>query len=439
MEQGIFRLDRNLTNNINYLKLAFGDDTYLVISILCYIAWKHNNMLFHVGVFDTVEFAKLCKFERGFLRRRHPAPAQLERLSENDKIKLYKMQEQDPVMYRVFDSLLENALYLLYTRAIAYPSTHIIYALNMSEIQKIKIDKITFFKRLQIVFQKSKKGKKKIYYEYELDESCVHNLSQYYLVCNLDVFAQLRKKGLDSLYLYIKNLREYYIYRGKKSDSVNFNSLCEVAKLNRSNVRMRKQDLIHAFAKLSTLADFEVILTFLPLTETGQLYVPVVTFPALTCRLEEDVILEKQNILFLNFSRLLCESFKEKHDYYMYKDELLINILIQSIRENSREKVLEIYLLAQVLTFKKLSSRSKEKFDEFYCRLLRVKTLEEIKELFATNIILTKQFLDRKFDFVGEVTEEYTMKLGWERNLNEYAQKHGYLIYQIGSKIYLCK
>ena len=159
----------------------------------------------------------------------------------------------------------------------------------------------------------------------------------------------------------------------------------------------------------------------------------------MTCRLEEDVILEKQNILFLNFSRLLCESFKEKHDYYMYKDELLINILIQSIRENSREKVLEIYLLAQVLTFKKLSSRSKEKFDEFYCRLLRVKTLEEIKELFATNITLTKQFLDRKYDFVGEVTEEYTMKLGWERNLNEYAQKHGYLIYQIGSKIYLCK
>lgn len=440
MEQGIFRLDRNLSNNIMYLHQAFGEDTYIISSLLCFIAWKHKHQLFNVGVLDPTEFGRMCKFQPGYLRRRHPAPAQLERLSIQEKERLYRKQEEYPdnFAYRVYDSILENALYMLYTRAIAYPGNHVMYRECGSEIQKVEIEKITFFKHLRIVFHRSK-GKCKIFYEYELDESFVHNLNQYYLVCNLSSFVKLRKKRLDTLYLFIKNLREYFRLQNKCSDFVNFNLLCELARINRKDKRMRKQDLKHAFEVLGTLATFQVKLSFLPLSPEQPFYISIIDFPDLQAWSEEQVISEKQDILFLNFVRLICVLFKKKHDYFSYMYEELIEIVLEFVRSNDRNVIQKIYIDSQILTFKKLSPKSSIKFEDFYAKLIRVKTLEDLKSLFVIKPVITYRFLQQKYEFVGEVSEEYKRKLGWLTDLRNYAKNNNYTMFTIGDNIYLCK
>lgn len=442
MEQGIFRLDRNLSNNVTYLHQTFGEDMHIITSLLCYIAWKHKYQLFDIGILDPIEFGRLCKFEPGYLRRRHPAPAQLERMNGEEIKMLYKLQAQDPYncAYRVYDSILENALYLLYTRAIVYPGKHIIYQVDGDEIRKVDINKITFFKHLRIVFHRSKYGKYKIFYEYELDASFVHNLNQYYLICNLTAFVDLRKKRLDVLYLYIKNLREYFRLQDKSSDIVSFTTLCELAKIKRKDKRMRKQDLIHAFQTLALLSTFKVELTFLPLSPEQRFYISVISFPGLRTWSEEDIIKEKQDILFLNFTRLICERYKEKHDYFTCLQEELIDIIIKFVKTNEKECIYRIYASAQILTFKKLSPKAEQKFGDFYNKLLRVKLFDDFKALFVLDQpVITFESLQKKYDFVGEVSEEYKIRLGWQTDLKKYASDNQYTIFTLGDRIYLCK
>lgn len=438
-----FGIDRNLTNNLNYIGQTFGEDSHLITSLLCFIAWKHRNQLFNCGVLDPYEFGRLSCYKAGYLRRRHQSPAQLERMKEKDIQRLYQLQENDPLDFsvHVFDNILENALYLLYTRSITYPGNHVIYKMtNGNELHKVNIEKITILKHLKIIFHKSKtgKGKDKIYYEYELDQSFVHNLSLYYLNCNLQSFVMLRKKRLDTLYLYLKNLREYFIYQNKASDIVSFSTLCEMAQLNRADVRMRKQDLIKAFKVLSEYANFPVQLSFMP-SERG-FYLPLVTFPKACKPCPESLITERQNLLYLNFLRHLMASFKTKYDYYLYKDTAVLPILINYVRECTKDEIRTIYSLSQIATFKKLTDKAVSKFEEFYLKILKIKTPEQLFRLFVTeNGLVTLSGLKRKYSEVNKVSDEYKKNLGWRYNLQLFAEKENYAIFQINSEIYLCR
>ena len=441
-QKDIFSLDRNLTNNITYINQTYGSDGHLITSLLCYIAWKHRHQLFNIGILDPVEFGIVTGYKAGYLRRKHDSPAQLERMKERDIACLYKLQEASPCdgNVHIFDNILENALYLLFSRSITYPGHHIIYQLSdKEELHKVEVEKITFLKKLKIIWHKSKRGKSKVYYEYELDDSFVFNLSLYYLNCDLSSLVVLRKKRLDTLYLYIKNLREYFIYANKTSDSVSFQTLCMVAQINRSDTRMRKQDLIHAFRTLSEFANFEIILSFAPVDESGY-YIPIITFPDVTKPSQDFLIYERQHILYLNFMRILSDKFKSLHDYFFYKDEDVFEVLMNFIHECSKQEIFDIYSNAQIQTFKKLSDKAPAKFEEFYLKLLKANKPLKLYHLFVietSTITLAK--LKNSYRIVNKVSEEYQKQLGWRFHLSEFAEKENYKIFYIGNDIYLCK
>lgn len=443
LERDDFGIDRNLTNNLNYIRQAFGEDSHLITSLLCFIAWKHRNQLFHVGILDPYEFSKMSCYQPGYLRRKHNSPAQLERMKEKDIRRLYLMQENNPLDFSVhiFDNLLENALYLLYTRSITYPGNHVIYQLNDgNELHKVNLEKITFFRQLKIIWHRSKsgKGKDKIYYEYELDQSFVHNLSLYYLNCNLQSFVILRKKRLDTLYLFVKNLREYFIYHNKVSDVVSFQTLCEVAQLNRADVRMRKQDLIKAFKVLSEFANFPIQLSFVP-SDKG-FYLPLIIFPEACKPTPDALIAERQHLLYLNFLRYLMSSFKDRFDYFLYKELDILPILIKYIKECTQDNLRTVYCQAQITTFRKLTDKAVSKFDDFYLKLLKVNTPEQLFRLFVSeNIPITFSGLQRKYTEVRQVSEDYKKNLGWRFNLQTFADKENYKVFEIGNDIYLCR
>jgi len=79
-----------------------------------------QNNLFNFKTLDSNEFSSRFSYDIGFLRRKHPNPAQHTGLSDEEKQVIYDLQEEDPAGNRVFDSYLENALYNLSTKPLVF-------------------------------------------------------------------------------------------------------------------------------------------------------------------------------------------------------------------------------------------------------------------------------------------------------------------------------
>lgn len=466
-QNNLVRIDKNIANNSEAFELDFQGDDEMVSSLLMYAAWQRKNHLFDYGTIDPEDFAKTMGFAPKYLTSVHPHPACLDGMTDEQKAKAYQAQTEHPEdpNYRIFDSRFENALYLLLSRNLTFRRAGSIYTKkDGSNMQKLTVSSVRLLKSFEIVFRQSKRGKKKLYYNYELAEEFSHNLSLLYVTANIEDFTALRKKSLHKLYLYVKNQRDNAIAlflkdlkttfkQKEKRDAfqANFDLLCQLAGIGSKEARDKKARLVKAFKELSKVLPIELVWTKAPGSRWE--YEPIIIFLEIrdTNKLipadKADPIGEKVDIFTQNFFLHVISAYKEYigyetgdspkvHDY-----SLLDSAILKFIQQQERSIVETWYMQAQLETFTYCTPKSNENFDAFHRNLQAMKCYNDVKDflfkLFQSQVILPKPLTveDLKKQYAEVHQLEYIVTDEYKKQREQKGEK----IINIGGKNYLCK
>lgn len=461
----IVRIDKNIANNSDAFDLDFQSSDELASSLLMYVAWQRKNTLFDFGIIDPANFAQKMGFSPRYLTSKHPHPAHLEGLTPTQIAEKYREQDEHPEdpMYRIFDSRLENALYLLITKNFTFRRSGIVYRdTGTQAMKKLQVNSIRLLKSFSILFKKSPRGKKKLYYEYELDSEFAQNLSLLYITTDLADFTALRKKSLHKLYLHVRNLREnaivYYMkcmkanYKKsqiKTSYVAEFDLLCRLAGVNCTAARDRKRWLNNAFKTLENFLPISLEWEKSPGSKWA--YIPVLHFKELQANsqllLPDDKlnpIQEKVDIFTQNLFLLVIEEYKEKMGYhigYRQDNTLLEQKIMRFFQEIPVETIGAFYLKAQMQTFTRINDASyygRGQFCKVYKELTTYnQTKETIKKIFTTQeyrlFQKTKEDLKNIYKEVMPITQKMDSAF-ISQKIND-----GYTLEVCGSEQFLCK
>lgn len=353
----LFRLDKNIAHNIRDFR-AFDEDKQIIKALITYFAYNLQTDLFGYGILDPASFGKKMGFSTNWLRSKHPNPACLKDMSKKEVAKTYHNQEAFPnhKEYRIFDSILENALYILRYNRIRYTSSASSFQKDGEHLTKISLDEVQFLSELSIVFRRTKAGRTKIVYTYRLADSFINNISNYYLKSNTESLKVLRKPSLDELYLYLKNLMTTFAVKGLIREFSNFKLLCDLAYISDAEPKHRKKRLTQAFVKIASQTELNVALNWHK-NGARYAYTPEIEFQQedISNMKESSTInTERQKILLHNINYELTKA---------YRGHVMVNDMGQTIDpddllrwlKQKKSNELSIYLdLAVINTFKEL-------------------------------------------------------------------------------------
>ena len=381
----LFRLDKNVAHNIRDFR-AFQEDKQLIKALITYFSYSLQNDLFGYGTLDPHEFSKKMGFSANYLRSKHPNPECFKDMSASEIETMYRNQDRYPDYkeYRVFDSILENALYLLRYNRVKYTSAGVSFKQEGKEYVKISLDEIQFLSELAVVFKKTKSGNK-VFYTYRLTDSFINNISNYYLKSKIDSLKILRQPGLDELYLYLKNLMTTFALQNKCSDMSSFDLLCELAYINSKEATDRKKRLNNSFKILNEKTELKVKLNWLRVNKSKYAYIPEIEFDKeqLSLLTDSDLINKERKTIFIsNLHYELTQG---------YRREVFVNDLGQTIDPDSLlrwikqkspgARELSVYFdMAIIKSFKKTNDwnyKSKNRFFE------NIKEANSLNDIFA--------------------------------------------------------
>ena len=367
----LLRLDKNVANSIDQiidLSKALGaeDDSYLttedknmINNIIFFMCHTKQNDLYGFGSINTKEFADFVKVKEGYLRTRHPNPLQLRGKRKEEIKMLYERQKLDPTC-RIYDSILENALYTLNQIPLNFKASAKELVQDGHATKYILLSKsYILLEELETIIIKGKRGEPRVSYNYVLHEKFRKNLSLYFMRFDVKSVISLRRAGLDELYIYLKNLKDTFLEKKKAGESydrrLNFNQMCSLAGIPRytkegneyKNPRKIKYNLNAAFIRLINETDLKFKIEWSKYSE-GSLgnYVPNIYF-------EEVEQYEKS----------------KGHEMYMkgviYQERLLIfkqNLILELIKtyknHNTERDNLEKRILEWVASEKDIESKT---------------------------------------------------------------------------------
>ncbi|MDR2406583.1 MAG: hypothetical protein LBE13_00495 [Bacteroidales bacterium] len=369
-EHPLIRIDKNIAHNID-LFISIGgisnEDKALIKSLIYYFCFSRQTDLFGFGTLDPKQFAAALNYKEGYLRKKHPNPLQLQKLTVEEKKFLYEQEKRNPAA-KIFDSYLENALYILHTTALRFTRTakEVVFENGTTKYTNISEAYILLPKLITTTIKG--KGSPKIFFIYDVNKNFITNLSLYFLKFSKEALISLRRAGLDDLYLYLKNFRETLQDKLKTSTeinrSLNFNHLCKIARIplqrkdgsEFKNQRDVKQKLIDVFNSINKQTDLKFKVEWIKSTpNTRWKYLPVFFF--------EDEQNEKIGSIYNNIKRRQerMTIFQENLQYELlecfkqYNNERTEQALLQWLKTDSNIAEKELaFRTAQYKTFGKV-------------------------------------------------------------------------------------
>lgn len=406
MSQSNIRLDQNFVANILQTKESFEDDANLVKSILYYFSLAYQYNMFSFGSVTVNEIAKGIKVSPANLRRKHPKPKQLRGLSDEEIKEKYALQAENPEQ-RVYDSYLENALYLLRTETMYYNKTGNTFTQVKGKSVKASIGQVNFLKSFDVSISDPSKKNSKITYLYELDDSYLSNLTTLYLNTNLQALIELRKNSLDDLYLYVKNLREnLWASNQQLKGTPAFTLLDKYINYNHKLARRRKLYVNNAFAILkeydelgienfywtkehaTSKFDYQLIIEYYPKYNSD-----------ITAKLDRN--LQRNQIFAQNIGYELIEHYKHAFPaYYQSTTDLPGDILKwlnkPKVDPKKSEHINALKLIWSNAYFKTYRTVTTDKFSthilSFANNLYKIKSFINIIDIISTNDASSLEF-----------------------------------------------
>lgn len=281
----LFRFDKNFASNMDQVS-ALADDGGggLLRSVLYYLADSYQHNILDIGLFDVDDFAKKYGFSVKFLRNRHPSPYHLQNLGEQAR-RAYRDDARssrwDVSDSKVWDSYIENALYLLMARPFTFDTIGGFFRVDESIYKATGTCQV--LRSLSAIYVG-----KKLYYRYELNGDVMRNLSSYYANVNRQCLIATRKSNLDVLYLAVQELKTAVGLAGETRTApgaVTLDRLRELAKISAvrksgKTVPMSeiKFFINKAFDELNASTDIKCRLIWERLPNTNFFYSPVIVF-----------------------------------------------------------------------------------------------------------------------------------------------------------------
>ena len=152
---------------------------------MVYFSFTYQDNLFNEGILDPKEFAKIMKISQNRIFGKHSNPRIFKNdpvLKENlisEEIKNGKFSKS-----RVWDSELENALYILANETFIKNYESRYFDENNNEVKRITLKTFNFLDDFSIEYIKVGKAKK-IIYKYNLSDKFIANLNLF--TFNIDI------------------------------------------------------------------------------------------------------------------------------------------------------------------------------------------------------------------------------------------------------------
>ena len=278
----MIRADKNIANIIS--KLMEKDSYNVVVSLLMYFYHCTQNNLFGFGVLDPQNFGEVMGFTPEFLRMKHPDPIQprVENWSKDEIKRRYELEKKYPEE-RIYDSLLENALYIL-TQTVNLSKGAQLVSFDEGVKYMNQIKSFQFLTDIACVYDRSKsRGKPKIFYQYALNPQILNNLNHFYFDEYIEDFVAVRKAGknLDGLYLYLKNQENFTTGNLENTFRASLDVLADKLQLSEKyEQKYKKREVKRAIEKiLKVTKNFSCSLDWESAGKNARWqYIPVITF-----------------------------------------------------------------------------------------------------------------------------------------------------------------
>ncbi|MDR2449534.1 MAG: hypothetical protein LBD52_06205 [Prevotellaceae bacterium] len=395
MEQSLIRIDKNIAHNIDLfisIDSISNEDKALIKSLIYYFCFSRQTDLFGFGILDPKQFAAALNYKEGYLRKKHPNPLQLQKLTTEEKNLLYEQEKRNPAV-KIFDSCLENALYILHTTALRFSRTAKEVVFEKNTTKYTNISKAYILLPELITTTVKGKGSPKIFFNYDINKNFITNLSLYFLKFNKEALITLRRAGLDDLYLYLKNFKETLQEKLKTSTeidrSLNFNHLCKIARIplqkkdgsEFENPRDIKQKLIHAFNVINKQTDLKFSVTWAKTTpNTRWKYLPLFFFEigseAMASGMYKDIVRRQERMVIFeeNLKYELLNCFKQ-HNYSDKWTEQSMLEWLKSDRDIAEKEL--AFRTAQYETFGKIHNHIDKMTKAWYTSLSKINSFQD--------------------------------------------------------------
>lgn len=308
-----FRIDKYIVNDIQDFNLqirlqdenegrgaggAFSCDDRLIRNVIYSIANDYEHNLMGFGELDPATFARQWNYDHSYLRRRVENPYQMRHMTD-DEIRAYRARvaangrDGDGEDGRVWDTQLENALYILSARPVCLNNYGEFSAEENGTRETVSVKShatFTIISSLTAV----RRGHGKMLYTYTLNENFEKNLTRYYIRGEKASLIALRSCGLDSLYLYLANLRSNLAMKKESSTRPgqlpDLDYLCRLADIPFATkdgspvpAKMRKYQLARALERINRESGLGMTVTWVDGDGTERhrgkgAYTPVLSF-----------------------------------------------------------------------------------------------------------------------------------------------------------------
>lgn len=268
-----YRIDKNMAFNIE----DFSEN--VARSLVIYFSFSYQSNFFGFGTFDPEDFGRVMGYDLSYLQRKHPNPLQLKGLSKEEVAALEEDERMNP-QNRLFDSILENALYFL-TEPIRFRKGGKVAYWQDGNRYYSEIGSFQYLKSVSCQFTRGKggKGKDKILYNYTVSDDFLSNMNNFYLSGSIQSHVALRKNGLDDLYFYLKNVQNSMQARLENEKLLKFDELVSLANISQNyNKADKKKYLKKALKTINDKSELKFDFDFVAGGSSRWKYVPKITF-----------------------------------------------------------------------------------------------------------------------------------------------------------------
>lgn len=212
MNQDKLRIDKNIAYNVLDFQKYEDKQTQIIIkSLLIYFSYSYQSDLFGYGTLDPHLFARKMNIDKDTLFKTHPNPKQIAD-SPLSKEELMELQENNGRFstHRLWDSYLENALYILSTVPLFEE-----YKGSTESHDFVGMHNFIIVRDRRLVTERVNRGRvQKVLYKYQLDDVFERNLRRFFLQTNFDNYLLCKSKGVEDIYLFVSNIYQTYKKKG---------------------------------------------------------------------------------------------------------------------------------------------------------------------------------------------------------------------------------
>lgn len=382
-----YRIDKNMA--YNFENFITGDEINVVNSLLMYFSYSYQTNFFGFGTFDPHHFAKVMAYEPSSLFKKVKHPVQFNGLTEEEIKDLREREKQNPEN-RIYDSVIENALYFLLS-PIKLERGGKLAGFKEGYRYYSEVISFQYLKSFSCQFTRNEKntGRDKILYNYEVTQDVINNTNAFYLKADIKSYIFLRKNGLDDLYFYLKNAQNTLQAKCERSKFLNFDLCISRARISEyknkktgiPNKAEQKRALTKAFKHIQAKSDLKFSFEYVKGGNSRWAYVPLITF-------ENDVITpkevkehnaeEKKTInaqILLHELRIMFEYIYPK--YFNTKDRIenFYNWLKSDVNQKEKTLAFDNAFLKANGSFNKFHESNKA---YFFKNIAKSESLEEI-------------------------------------------------------------